>query len=105
VIYVDPNTALFYSIDKSNNIIFDMLLSLKRTILSIDHINGNGNTALMSSIYESNEYMIKKLLKVSNVNITNNKGETALYQACINKEYEVIKNLIDLGSNIDLLNF
>ena len=47
--------------------------------------------------------MVKELLnKKARVNVVNKNGETPLYQAILNADYEIVKLLVDRGADVNV---
>src|SRR6266498_804701 len=102
---LNPSTAIFNAILQNN-------VGLVRTILSQTHFSPNnlrnkdGKTPLMVAACENCPDVVTYLVGLPNVNIDlqNNDGESALYQASSMGNVEVVEILINANANVESCN-
>ncbi|CAG8668926.1 7325_t:CDS:2 [Rhizophagus irregularis] len=102
---LNPSSAIFNAVLQNN-------VGLVRSILNQTQFNPNnlrnkdGKTPLMVAACENCSDVVKYLVKLSNVDIDlqNNEGESALYQAASMGNAEVVDILIDANANVECCN-
>jgi uncharacterized protein len=102
---LNPSTAIFNAILQNN-------VGLVRSILNQTQFNPNnlrnkdGKTPLMVAACENCPDVVKYLVELPNVNIDlqDNDGESALYQAASIGNVEVVKILINANANVESCN-
>lgn len=102
---LNPSSAIFNAVLQNN-------VGLVRSILNQTQFNPNnlrnkdGKTPLMVAACENCSDVVKYLVKLSNVDIDlqNNEGESALYQAASMGNAEVVDILIDANANVECYN-
>jgi ankyrin repeat protein len=94
-------TALMYAIYKNNLKIVKYLCENGADKDLLDEIN---NTGLMYAIYMCSEIAMYLIINGANINIKNNKDETAIHFASMIGNILIIKMLIEHGADINVYN-
>ncbi|OGI28755.1 MAG: hypothetical protein A2287_06930 [Candidatus Melainabacteria bacterium RIFOXYA12_FULL_32_12] len=77
-----------------------------KKMFSVNRINKEGNTALISAILENDNNKIEKLIKRDDidVNIQNSTGDTALMYSVVIDRKELVNKLLEKGADTNLKN-
>lgn len=91
---------IFYALESGDEKLFDILISYKNLDLNV--VDGIGHSPLMYAMKNNLIYCVKILIEKNiNINKSGRSGITALFQAIINQNRDIVKLLISNGADVN----